>query len=353
MKNIKIITSITPNKQNKGGPSGLIWECIEILKSQNIDYKIDIIENKIFLNKLGIYSKRYSEIDKSDMIFVYPFNLFFILNDELKKKAIVLGPDSPSLLFERFYRNSIGFKSKFRNFILKNWFIYKEKLLLKSAYNFLVVGKNDTRWLKRVHNLNSGKIHYLTHPILQSVLEDKKNCLNLKYNTKSLIFAGDMSHKYTNRYIYDFVSILEQVDIDILVVGKNNKWVYNLFSSTLNKKNISYIEWIENYAEICNSKFHIHIIPLSSGAGTKNRTLTACAMGVTIISTAIGLENISYEKPVNKIFKFKKVSDIADLLKSEMIFNEQIVNTSKYIKNVNDRFKKEFLEILGLKNDKY
>ncbi len=349
MKKIKIITSIKPDKHNRGGPSGLIWECIEIFKAQNIDYTIDIIENKSFLNKLGIYLKKYSEIDKSDMVLVYPFNLFFCLDNKLKKKAVVLGPDSPSLLFERFYRNSIGFKYKCRNFILKNWFVYKEKQLLQNADKFFVVGKNDTRWLRKLHSSECSNIHYLTHPILQSILEDKKNCLNSNYNKKSLIFAGDMSRKYTNEYIYDFVNILEQIELDILIVGKNNKWVYDLFLSSSGKKNILYIEWIDNYAEICNSTFHIHIIPLSSGAGTKNRTLTACAMGVTIISTTIGLENILYGKPVNKIFKFKRVANIVNLLESDAIFDEKIIDTNNYIENVNTRFKKEFLEALGLK----
>ena len=83
MKKIKIITSIKPDKHNRGGPSGLIWECIEIFKAQNIDYTIDIIENKSFLNKLGIYLKKHSEIDKSDMVLVYPFNLFFCLDNKL------------------------------------------------------------------------------------------------------------------------------------------------------------------------------------------------------------------------------------------------------------------------------
>jgi len=350
MKKIKIITSIKPDKRNRRGPSGLIWECIQILEAQSIEYTIDIFENKSFLNKLGIYFKKYSEMNKSEIILVYPFNLFFCLDNELKKKAIVLGPDSPSLLFERFYRNSIGFKSKCLNFVLKKWFIYKERLLLKSAYKFLVVGRNDTRWLRKLHGSKYCNIQYLTHPILQSVLEDKNNCLNSSYNKKSLVFAGDMSQKYTNKYIFEFTSILKQIDIDILIIGKNNKWIYDLFLS-YSKKNISYVEWIENYAEVCNPRYHIHIIPLSSGAGTKNRTLTACAMGVTIISTDIGLENILYGKPVNKIFKFKTIKDVEVLLKSSAIFDEKIVNTDIYIKNVNDRFKKELLENLGLHDD--
>lgn len=351
MKKIKIFTSIKPDKQNRGGPSGVIWECIQILESQNINYRITVIENKSFLNKLGIYLKKYSRKENSDIVFVYPFNLFFYLNYELRKKAVVLGPDSPSLLFERFYISSIDFKSKIKSFVLKNWFIYKEKTLLKHADKLLVVGKNDTRWLRKLHVLKHDHIQYLTHPILQGVLEDKKKCSASKYDKKSLIFAGDMSRKYTNKYISDFSDILDKINFNILIVGKNNKWVYDMFLSNSKKKNILYVEWVENYADICNPFFHVHVIPLSCGAGTKNRTLTACAMGVTIISTAIGLENILYGKPVNKIFKFKKVEDIVSLLQSETMFDTKIVDTAMYVNNVNHRFKKDFLEALGLKND--
>lgn len=350
MKKILFLTSTVPNKQNKGGPSGLIWECIQVIKEQNISFDIEVIQNKTFLNKLGIYIKKYSTDINYDLIVIYPFNLFFILNDQIKHKAIVLGPDSPSLLFERFYRNSITMKLKVRNYILKNWFVYKEKILLKKSYKFLVVGRNDSRWLRRLHIFNDN-IYYLTHPILQSILEDKKNCSNSKYNVKSLIFAGDMSIKYTNKYIFDFLDILEEINCTILIVGKNNKWIYDLFLSKSNKKDILFVEWVNNYAEICNPSFHIHIIPLLSGAGTKNRTLTACALGVTIVSTSIGLENINYGKPINSIFKFKNIIDTLEYINRLYLVDNNTLDTSNYIKRVNNRFKEELIQYIGIDHD--
>ncbi len=346
---IKIITSIKPNKYNTGGPSGLIWECEQVLKENNIQYDMIIIEDKSFINKMGIYFKKYSHKDETDILLVYPFHTFYYLDKKLRKKAIVLGPDSPSLLYKRFYKNSISFLMKTRNFILYLWFFYKEKVLLKEVYKIIVVGKNDVRWLKRIHNFGKSSIYYLTHPILQSIVEGKKRYKEKSENTKrkTLVLVGDLRPKYTGRYIIDFVKVLDDIDWDILIVGKFNKWIYNLFINKSKKNNIYFIDWVENYAEICNPIIHVHLIPLSAGAGTKNRTLSACAMGVTIISTYIGLENVLYGKPPNLIFKFKKVEDIPELIKIKKdIFAKKEIDTNSYIKSVNERFKKELLKYL-------
>jgi hypothetical protein len=355
-KNILILTAIKPDKNNFGGPSGLIWECVRVLKESNFyDINISIIQVNSKLNKLGIYHKYLDEdLGNFDEVFVYPFNLFFYINPLYRNKTYVLGPDSPSLLFTRFYKNSENYKNKFRNFILKHWFIYQEKKLLNSCKKYFVVGNNDSRWLKNINYDNKQKIKYLTHPILTSIIEDKYISDNPLLNENALIFAGDMSEKYTGKYVKEIGSILEEINLPIIIVGKNNRWIYEYFLN-FNKKNITYIEWIENYNSICNPKYHIHIIPLINGAGTKNRTLTACAKGVNIISTNIGLENIIYNKlPINRIFKYKFSKDLIHII-NNILFEEEIDNQELfyYTCRVNSKFSDELLSNMENNNEKY
>jgi len=353
---ILILTGIKPNKQNQGGPSGLIWEIINTI-SQYIEVEIKYIETKNSLNKLGIYKKN-EDINYSDFdtIFVYPFNLVFLVDKIYLNKTIVLGPDSPSLLFARFFKYSNGL-SKIKNYILMKWFLYKEQKILKNIKKYLIVGKNDLRWLNLKHKTFNYKNHYLTHPILSDIIENNScKYYNLNNNNKILIFSGDMSEKYTGNLIYEITNILnkdENTIFSILIVGKNNKWLYDYFISNINYSiQIEYIEWIENYNAICNPKQHIHVIPLQCGAGTKNRTLTACAKNLCIVSTFIGLENIYYNKPKNKIFKFKNSLDFYNILQQLNKFDlDNKIDNGFFVKNTNIKFKKEILKCLGIKND--
>ena len=343
MKEILILTGIEPNKDNKGGPSGLIWEIIERLKSRySLTIKIKKISSN--LNKLGLFKTSNADYTKYDLIFVYPFSLSFYVDKKFRYKTIVLGPDSPSLLFYRFYVHSDTLKSRIKNFILFNWFLIREKQILREFKKFVVVGKNDTRWLKC-----TSKVKYLTHPILNSIINNNNKYINID-NKKTLVFSGDMSPKYTGNLIFDIYKQLnkkEYFNLPIIVVGKNNKWIFELFYKS-KFTNLKYISWIDDYNEICNPLHHIHVIPLLNGAGTKNRTLTACAKGVPIITTQIGFENIHYSKPLNKILKFKTGDDFINKLNSllDITFDINETNRNKFILNVNTKFEIDLLEII-------
>lgn len=346
-KKILIITSFVPDKNNRGGPTGLIYECIQALKMSGDSIELKIINNHSPLNKLGIYFRKFQHEKKFDLILVYPFNLFFYLNLKCKQNIFVLGPDSPSLLFYRLFKNANQILSKLKYYFIFIWLKYKEQKLLRYVNSYIVVGNNDKRWLRILNKNYKEKIKYLTHPILSSIIEDNAISEDEIYHKKSLIFSGDLSIKYTGKYIEDFSSILNLIKFPIIVVGEKNKWIYELFSH-LKKDEIYFTEYLEHYNFICNQNYHIHIIPLQNGAGTKNRVLTACAKGVKIISTFIGLENILYNSPPNEIFEFKKVNDIVEILNN--ISLSRVVSESEldnYIKRVNDKFQEELLNYLN------
>lgn len=351
MKKVLILTGIIPNKDNRGGPSGLIWECIEVLKRNFIDYDLTIKKTNGFLNKLGIYQVDNSiEYKNYSHIFVYPFNVAFAVPKNYRQNLIILGPDSPSLLFVRFCKNENSFLKKIRSYLLYQWFLYKENEILNDINKFLVVGNNDSRWLQKKHSkLSKGKIQYLTHPILKSISEGNSSIAPSVKNTKIFVFAGDMSQKYTGELIFELKELIHSSllikKIEVLIVGKNNQWIYKLLKHPLLK--ITYLEWVENYSDICIPEQHIHIIPLKCGAGTKNRTLSACANGVTIISTSIGLENIMYCTPPNTIYKAN--TSIKILQSMEISLNKDIKsppnNTlENFILRVNNKFETDLIQ---------
>lgn len=312
---ILILTSIRPDPLNGGGhPSGLIWEIIKIFEEKNINMDIFVKEestNKLYrvFHRYGIYLKKI-DIDFSNYkkILVYPENLVFGIPKNFRKKVIVLGPDSPSLRDARIYKemkkNGISILETCLKGIYYNIAKYHEYRILKQVQLFLVVGKTDKFWMIKNPYIENKlclkeKIKFLRHPILSKVIKEKLKKENVE--KKRFIFSGDLNYKFNNRFITGianelkkFNSITSKSFLKIVVVGKKNKWIADLFKN-IEICDVNYIEWIEDYNDVCVIGQDVHCLPLLVGAGTKNRTLTAIANGLEIITTPIGIENIMYK----------------------------------------------------------
>lgn len=340
---ILILTSIKPDPINGGGhPSGLIWEIIKFLKENNRNIEVFVKEestNKIHrvFHRYGIYLKKVNiNFNDYEKIIVYPENLVFGISKKIRKKIIVLGPDSPSLRDARIYKemkkNNINILETWIKGIYYNIAKYHEYRLLKQVKSFLVVGKTDKLWMKknsyiRNQSFLKGKIKFLRHPILSRVV---KRQLEKKENVeiKRFIFSGDLNYKFNNRFITGIVNELEKFNnmspesfLNIVVVGKKNKWIANLFKN-IKICNVNYIEWIEDYNDVCIIGQDVHCLPLLVGAGTKNRTLTAIANGLEIITTPIGIENIMY-KNLTSIY----------ITRNEKLFVKRMIVLSKCFLN--------------------
>ena len=373
---ILILTSIKPDPLNGGGhPSGLIWEIIRNFKENNIDIDIFIKEesdNKIcrVLHRYGIYLEKINiDFSNYEKILVYPENLVFGISKNFRKKVIVLGPDSPSLRDARIYKemkkNDISILETWVKGIYYNIAKYHEYRILKQVQLFLLVGKTDKLWMKRNPYIKNKlylkeKIKFLRHPILSRVV---KECLK-KENVfkKRFIFSGDLNYKFNNRFITSIVKELEKKDcflceksLNIVVVGKKNKWVSDLLKK-IKACNVNYIEWIDDYNEVCVIGQDVHCLPLLVGAGTKNRTLTAIANGLEIITTPIGIENIMY-KNLTSIYITKNVklfvrymimlnncflseNNLEKLIKERYVFRKNV--EAEYKRNLIDEVIKNF-----------
>ncbi|MBD3842268.1 MAG: hypothetical protein IE909_10355 [Campylobacterales bacterium] len=347
MNNILVYSAVIPNKDNRGGPTGLIWEFLEVFKEYGFHFHIEMYKNEKKYNKLGVFFKKNTALDykKFEQILVYPSYLIFSLPRKERKKAIVLGPDASTLLYARFEKNSSCMRFLLRSIFLKKWFYFYERFYLSSCNKNIVVGKNDSRWLKAAHSKFKDKISYLTHPVLSSIKESMNNrdLYERSQEKKILVFSGDMSKKYVGAFFEDFADLVSELQNDILIVGKNNLWIYELFLSK-DKLNVIYKPWVDDYSDICNPFKHVHVAPIIAGAGTKNRSISACALGVPLLSTSIGYENICYGKPVNINYRIKCARDVVDIIDSiSPSYDKQ--KLIEYVNRVNSRFELEILKI--------
>lgn len=369
---VLILTSIRPDPLNRGGhPSGLIWEIIKKFKENNVAIDIFVKEEStnrihrvfhrygIYLGKINVNFRDYKKI------IVYPENLVFGVPKIFRKKMVVLGPDSPSLRDARIYKEmkkiSISILGRWIKGIYYNIAKYHEYRILKQVGLFLVVGRTDRFWIKKnpyIKNkpLLKEKIKFLRHPILSKVVKEKLKKENIK--KKRFIFSGDLNYKFNNRFIINIVKELEKYDclldkksFNIVIVGKKNKWISDLFEQ-IEVCNVNYIEWIEDYNEICVIGQDVHCLPLLVGAGTKNRTLTALSNGLEIISTPIGLENINI-KGLTSIYmtkdpkKFVKyMYELNNKIFEEVDIEKLIKERLYFKKEVNIKYNKDFAEFI-------
>ena len=160
--------------------------------------------------------------------------------------------------------------------------------MLLESKKILLVGVEDTKASPYYANK---KVCYLTHPNLF-----KKNWSSFKGHKRRFVLSGDLSRKYVGPGLSLVVELFKNKPTwieKVLVVGKNNYWIYSVLNKKL-KVTIEYVEWVENYKDICLSGYDIHLAPLLAGAGTKNRILSCLDFGVPVIGTSICFENIVF-----------------------------------------------------------
>ncbi|SFT48409.1 hypothetical protein SAMN02910356_00722 [Selenomonas sp. GACV-9] len=340
-----------------GGGKGLIWE---IKKELDDNHSIDVMylephQGKIkraFYQMGGyVFNKLDFDYDDYDRIIVFPGYLFWIVSKKQWKKTIIVSPDSLILNASSLYRVT---QNWFRKNTIRRLFIciskLHEKALINKCYRYIVVGKNDRRYIRQVlkkrccEDIN--KVRFLHHPILSNEQYDiNVNELLDCSGEKRFIFSGDLAKTYQEVTINALVSSLKKREKDltkelfIVVLGKNNEWVAKLFRGISHVK-VKYVRFIEDYYDVCRFGRDVHCIPLASGSGTKNRTLTAIVNGLEIISTPIGMENIKYNG-LTHIYIHRDMGDFA----AEMIkVNNHVFEEEDFLDMLTKR--KEFIMMM-------
>lgn len=320
-KTVMLLTSIVPDSQNRGGPSGLPWEILTAIEQAGCNVSVQLVplpqdpvrrrltQLALFTNKIKL-----SEMN-ADIFLVYPSYLARVIPCSLRSKTFVLGPDAASMLYARFARLESGWR-RIRSLLLSNWFTMFERWVISNFGGMIVVGRNDCRWLKQtVESAHKSRVHYLPHPVLSSI---NKSVFYLGINGKCrLVFGGDLSKKYVGSFFetVDLISVataLRVANCEVVVVGKANRLIFEAISKHLPA---TYEEWVEHYALLCDPLRDIHVIPLFAGAGTKNRTISALVRNVVILSTFIGIENINSRVLSSSfLYKFRSAAEFPTAL---------------------------------------
>lgn len=317
MKNILFITKLKPLEKGNKGPNGLVWTLYDTLKKNdqyNIDlFYIDVLKEgkskRWFFDQLDILGLRSYDINvnwnRYDYILVYPDTTILSVPKNVRSKVIVLAPDATSMArlskWKSYANNrTSSLIKKLYQYIFYKRFISFERKYVPQVRSYLVVGRTDRRWIRfHLGKEYWDKVVFLPHPCIESALVDLyANHINISKH-KRFVFSGDMSYSYVGENILGlkagFDSIAPLKKLDILIVGGNNKWIYDLLSKST-YLNVTYLKWVEDYQDICRVGRDVHCIPLIAGAGTKNRVLTALANSLEIISTPKGVENISISR---------------------------------------------------------
>lgn len=287
-----------------------------------------------------------------DWIILYPDVLIVSIPKRFLSKVIVLAPDATSMVRIRKCRmypfNSVkNAIRKLYQYMFYRSFLHIERKYINQVHRYMVVGVNDRRWL-RFHISKSAwkKVLFLRHPLLSYSLSDLHAIVPSVLSDKEgprFVFAGDLSYSYVGTSIREIAGYLakNKVSLSILVVGKRNKWVYDEFVQYGGKfLKADFIPWVENYQDVCRIGLDIHCMPLVSGGGTKNRTVTAIANGLEVITTPIGAENVILDC-VDHVTICKDMKDFANKMievqESDTLSSCEI----KGLLNKRDQFRKK------------
>lgn len=354
MKILLLIENKMLDKENWGGGKGLIRE-VEKEINKYADVDVEFVKPskrkliRIFYQYGGyLLRKRKIKGESYDKILVFPGYLFWIIPCIWWKKTIVFGPDSMILNSLSLYRVTENF---FRKNILRRIYIclskINEGLILKFCDKYIVVGNTDKKCMDRMFPRYITKTKFIHHPLLS---QEQQNIDEFKYDSsvkyKRFIFSGDLVKTFQEINIRKLVNALKynlnsyNKDINILVVGRNNYWVYELFIG-IPHVNVKYIKYVKNYFDICKSGQDVHCIPLASGSGTKNRTLTAIANGVEVITTSTGIENIKWHGLTHTYIR-SNMNDFAEMM---IKINVNLLDNKEYNMMLNKRI--EFVHMMN------
>lgn len=356
MGKILWLTAIEPSKLNIGGPSGLPWEIVRQLRDMGYDVTVEVVEIHnpflLRLSRLGIFiSKCNSNLDDYDRILVYPDFMANYVPYKYWNKTISMGPDASSFVMARMCRIGVGWR-KLKFGIYMKIQRYNEGSWMKGLRRVCVVGKNDKRWLL-IHSIMKNKVFFLVHPFLSNSLIDISSLQPVLNTKKRFVFAGDLSSYYVGYFFDELLLYIKGTDesLSILVVGKRNRWVYDILKRADNCV-VKYVSWVDDYRDICVLGQDVHCVPMFAGGGTKNRVLTTLANGLEVLTTPIGLENI-YHDGVEGIHICKNASSFAnammEIARHDVTYDEMdrlLLSRRKFRIDVDNRFKRSLGELL-------
>ena len=290
---------------------------------------------KFFIQKrLANYRRYVVKAQKYDAIVGFSYHNLAFNFEGFSGKYYNIAMDSAALLFLRGLINHTDIKLKLACLIRLLQVIRTEKYVSKISTCSYTVGVSDANMYKYLFNSNA---KYVPHPYNPN--SDGKKAIVWNGEDKLRIcFAGALSHFYTGELLVEicneFINKKDEFNNKVEFFFLGNCYCQDslekLKKAGYTVNTCAYAESFEDY--LCNT--HLLMVPLMVGAGTKNRVLNALSLGLDLISTSIGVENIQGVKEqyiANDAEQF--VSQLRLRLESKKLFNfseNEISELKKY-----------------------
>lgn len=396
MMNVSVVTGFTPTPENRNGISGLIYAILkyrpknvkikiytynynllgkeEIRDLENdLDSKIIEIKEprwvnwipKVWLWRFSTYLLKlpfqcymvrnalvnYLKRDEPDLIWVYPY-FFYKLSERLPhNRFVVSGCDCEAFTRVRRFDSKICLmnnKVQLFNFIQLRKGLRFEKEWNKPNVKVHFVGFDDFLFYEKMYGYENA--HFLLHP--HYTIKDKQINFN---NTKLKILIAGSYDIYTkedvDRMLPNLIKNKNNIlaNFQITFLGKN----WDLIKHTLDEKGFSceYKTWVEDYAEEL-IKYDIQLSPISFGAGTKGKVLSALANGLLVIGSKFAFENICVRHD-DSCIRYNKPEDIASVLlkiaKNKIFYGDVAEKGRVQVRKYHNpyRISNRFFEIYG------
>lgn len=174
------------------------------------------------------------------------------------------------------------------SFETKRIFRY-EKTYLKRCDEIVTFSDKDKKLVSKYYDLSAKRIN--TYFGLEKIIEKKKNYERLLDGYYSVCFVGQMGRKENEEAAVRLISIFEKIKNEkkkLYIVGAKP----SDYLKSFNKNNIVITGFVEDIDAFIIQNCDIACFPLMSGAGIKIKVLEAIALGIPVISNAIGAEGI-------------------------------------------------------------
>jgi hypothetical protein len=282
---------------NEDAPNSCIPERVHFIPWSNLSVRtkkhFSLIPKSIDLRKN--FRDHYIDVDKYDAIVFYTYNLSLIHLINNHAKIYTIGMDSAPMLYLRGFLSHR--KLKLKLFCLYEFFsaLSIDKYVSSISSCVFTVGSDDANFY---HSLYKVPAIFIPHPY-NALLERIEKTRDWEADEKlKICIPGGITYFYTgdllNKIFDNFIKQPEYAEkIEFSFLGKIR------FNSLQNKikelKNKGYMfttqAFVDNFEGYMASQ-HIILLPVLVGAGTKNRCISAAAMGLDILGTPIATENV-------------------------------------------------------------
>lgn len=362
---VSFITLFTPTRENRMGPSALNYY---LMRDRGLDIQISVfsfnINNipsdeismierelrvkihlvslprwyrfissphhkmtfvRVFLNlplfayiRIGEKIGKRIAVEKSDVVWWYPSEIFKVPRSLLGYHHVVTGPDCASLTPFRTLQVPLAYKKRL-NFI--GYFkILVSSLKMEREYQthktlMHVVGMYDAYKLREINP--DIDVFFLLHP---HYALSSKSMVNFNKKKLKLLLAGTRSRWNEDDTVAFVNTLCKQcgelaLHYSITFLGKG--WDDEVIKLKLVGYDCNVLKWVDNYIEEI-AQYDIQVTLQSVGAGTKGKVLDALANGLLVIGSEIALENIAVRHN-DSCLRYHHIDEIAMILKSVLL----------------------------------